>query len=236
MATNNYDFTTFSTGAVSAHADWGEGVTPATNEINIANNGGSNNVRNNGDTADESTVRILTSVGTYARKQGCGYTIGANPTDDFGVFGGLYIANAVATGYYFRLYDLADTVNGGGNRMYKSVAGAATNLNWMNNTVIDPSDLVWMVVDDDGSGNTDIDFYFNPSTFDGDGFPTNGLTTSHTDTTSPITSGQAGLIAYSISNSASYSYLTHLDTAGFTAAGGGGSAPIYANHLIKLQG
>lgn len=227
MGTLSYDFTTFSTGALSAHADWGDDYNGG---ADVDNNGGSNNVSNEA-TSGLRTTRILTSKGTYARKQYAEVVIGANPSDNASVGPGCYL-DASGNGYFLRMYDLNDLASGADNRLYQVAAGTGSDLNWMSNQIIGVGDKCGLLVELSGTVDTKLTFFYNPTTYDGDGFPTNGELNNYTDTASAFTSGQAGIVT--ITNTGSIqSFVTDFYSAGFTIAGGTEPIP---NGALTLSG
>ena len=223
MATLSYDFTSESAAdPISIGGDWGDHYTGSgSSGVVLVDNGGSVNAASRNGQGGIHTSRIVTSKGTYGRKQYCEITVGSNGVNSYCICPGVYL-NGSGTGYYARIYDQG-AGTGSNNRMYKIVSGSLTNLNWMNNQDVGAGDKVGFLADDDGAGDTTLSFYYNSSTYDGDGFPTNGFINSYTDTSTPITSGQAGLVADNTST-ADEGFASAFYSAGFTAAGGGSAS------------
>lgn len=238
MATYDIDASTLSVeNPLSDGSKWGEGYDGDGGSdygTQVRSDGTNNAISSTLGSAAISTLRVLTAHGTYGRKQAAGVLIGVTNGDYYGTWPGCYIGNNDGDGYYLRIWDINNIWSGLANNIVKTTGGSAGSL--VNTAVaMNTGDEVWIVVDDDGTGDTVIKIYHNPTTFDGDGFPTNGLITTYTDATTPHTAGQAGFVRQNTSTGTTiYNHYDEFYSAGFTAAGGGGTDLIIQDAALGM--
>ncbi len=186
MSTYSVDFTTYSGVENPIASDW---ETAYNDGVEIRLNGANYNAATDAAYGYDSS-RIKPSVNVGLSKQYAEVTIGANWPASYGLGPACFVNGDNA--YYIQLYSPAGYLN---NRIYKIVNGSRTNLsNAAGTTTISEGDKVGLLADyNSGTGITTLTVYLNPTTYDVDGYPTDGTKTSTTD--SALAGGQVGLFS-----------------------------------------
>jgi hypothetical protein len=222
MSTLLYDFTAEATeDPISIGGEWGDHFTSTSGSAGmlLADNSGSTNAQSRVGRGGRRLSSVLATKGTYGRKQYSEIIVGANVVDSYSLGPACY-ADGSGNCYFIRMFGLG-AGTGSLNRLYRMNAGAEVNLSIMGNPVIAVGDKVGLLVDDDGGGDTTLTAYVNPTTYDGDGFPTDGSTGSFAHTSSPLTAGQAGLASSHLSTDPVTGWVSDFYSAGFTVVATG---------------